>query len=287
VLVYLLLAAGRRRAVPVMGVDLGGELAAELRSLAARAGLARPPRFVVDPAAITASAVAFGLPGWHTVCLHGGLVARFRSDPEGFRAVVLHELAHIKNRDIGLTYATIAAWRVYLVALLLSATVSGAWQLLSGPVMLGTGAGTQLFWPGVRTEQLKSLAVMAFLVLLVYLARADVMRARETYADLDAAIWDARTAALQGNGKQPGPLAAFWQLWRTHPIPRQRAEVLTDASAVFRVSSLQMFLTGAAAVVILYWFQGDLSPLNGTLAGRCCSGADHVRRRRGVVAGSR
>jgi len=33
----------------------------------------------------------------------------------GFRAVVLHELAHVRNRDIDITYATVAIWRIHLV----------------------------------------------------------------------------------------------------------------------------------------------------------------------------
>lgn len=265
-LVYLLLAAGRRRVVPVTDVDPGGELAVELGQLTATAGLSLPlDRFVMDPTATTANAVAFGLPRRHTVCLHGALVARFWSDPVGFRTVVLHELAHIKNRDVGLTYVTRAAWRVYLIALLLPAAVSGVWLLVSDWIS-GTAAQS-VFWPPVRALELKSLVVTAFIVLLVYLARADVMRARETYADLDASAWGARTAAFASEEKLPGPLAAFWQLWRTHTGQRQRAEVLTDATAVLRVSSLQMFLTGAAAVVVLYQFQGDLSPGGGATGG--------------------
>jgi Zn-dependent protease with chaperone function len=260
-LVYLLLAAGRRRTVPVVAVGQGGELAEELTALTARAGLARLPRFVMDPAAMDADAVTFGLPGRYTVCLHAGLVKLFRSNPEEFRTVVLHELAHIKNRDVGLTYVTIAAWRVYLILLLLPTAVSSAWGLLSG------GKAVPVFWAVTRTADLKSLAVAAFVVLLVYLARTDVMRARETYADIDAAIWNERIAAPGGEGKGTGLLAAFWQLWRTHPVSRQRADASASAAAMFRVSSLQMFLTGAAVEMILYQFQDDLSPVSSAVGG--------------------
>jgi hypothetical protein len=247
-LTYLLLASGRRRVVPVADIDPDRELTTALAELTVIAALARPPRFVVDPTAAVVGAAAYGLPRRHTVCLNGGLVATLRSSPGTFRAVVLHELAHLRNRDVGLTYATIAAWRVYLVALLVPSSFSMVWLVLAGP-LFGRNAQS-VFLPAVRTGEIKSLVASAFLVLLVYLARADALRTREAYADLDAACWGASVGTLGEGLLKPGPLAAFWQLWRTHPGWQQRAVLPADASAVFRVSSLQMFLTGAAAVLI-------------------------------------
>ncbi|MFE4540856.1 M48 family metalloprotease [Streptomyces scopuliridis] len=59
---------------------------------------------VIDPAATSVSAVVFGRTRHPVVCLHGGLLAVRCSDPNRFQAVLLHELAHIANRDITLTY---------------------------------------------------------------------------------------------------------------------------------------------------------------------------------------
>lgn len=264
-LVYVLLASGRRRVAAAASVDPDGRLTAVLTELTATAGLDRPPCFVVDPTATTVSAVAYGLPRRHTVCLNGALVARLESDPATFRAVVLHELAHLRNRDVGLTYATLAAWRVYLIALLLPNIVAAAWMVL-GPALFGIDAQS-VFRPAEQNVELKFLAGAAFLVVLVYLARADALRTREAYADLDAAHWGAAVGSVAHQARSPGParpapLVAFLDLWRSHPGWRERAILQADAAAVFRVSALQTFLTGASAMLILEQF-GDVT---GTLA---------------------
>ena len=263
-LVYLRLARGRHRVMLAATGDSGGRLTGRLAGLTAIAGLDRPPRFVIDPAATRVSAVAHGLSRRHTVRLHGGLVARLESDPATFRAVVLHELAHVRNRDVGLTYATMAAWRVYVVALLLPTVISAAWVEL-GPVVFRANARS-VFLPAERNLELKFLVTAAFLVLLVLLARADALRTREAYAGLAAARWDAAArsrapaGSLAEDAARPGGLAwlaSFLDLWRTHPGRRQRAVLEADPSAVFRVSALPTFLTGAAAMLILSQFSAD------------------------------
>ena len=43
--------------------------------------------------------------------------------PADFDAVILHELAHIKNRDIDQAYLALAIWRAFVVAALLPLAV--------------------------------------------------------------------------------------------------------------------------------------------------------------------
>jgi Zn-dependent protease with chaperone function len=276
---YLALPAwkGRRsRIVPVAELDATGDLRRLLAGLTAAARLTRQPRFVIDPAAATTSAVVFGRPGRYTVCLPAGLVARRSGDPAGFRAVVLHELAHIRNRDVGITYATVALWRIYLIAALLPGAASAGWLLLSVNV-LGTDAHS-VFRSAADLLETRSLLLSAFTIVLVYLARADILRSRETYADLDAVRWGADAAAWQRPAAAPRPgrraggagrgwaaagrrgLASFLGLWRTHPGWAQRERSLADTSALFGVSSLQMFLTGAVASISSYELTLDLVP---------------------------
>lgn len=131
------------RVVPVDSIDEVGSLTRELTHLTATAQVTAPLRFVVAPAAFDSGAVAFGRPGRYTVCLHGGLVARRATDPEGFRAVVLHELSHIRKKDVDLTYATVALWRVFIVLVLLPYTARIAWLLTMGWL----GEDDSIFWP--------------------------------------------------------------------------------------------------------------------------------------------
>jgi hypothetical protein len=58
-------------------------------------------------------------PGRARIALAAGLLQSRSAHPDRFNATVLHELAHLRARDVGLTYATVALWRVFAVAVLL------------------------------------------------------------------------------------------------------------------------------------------------------------------------
>lgn len=251
VLLYWALPAWKGRGGRVIPVDAAaGSLPTLLAELATRAAVAPAPRFVIDPAAATASAVVFGRPGRYTVCLDAGLVAGRDRDPDGFRAVVLHELAHIRNRDVGVTYAAVALWRVYLIALVVPYAIVSAGQLLNVP-----GLSNNSIWSvSDRVSSLHALTLSVFLIALVYLARADILRSREIYADLAAAAWGADHGAWDRHSTRQRSRGAVWLasfagLWRTHPTWEQRQRSLASASLLRQVPALQMFLAGAAATI--------------------------------------
>ncbi|MGV9245422.1 M48 family metalloprotease [Streptomyces sp. NPDC003710] len=241
---------GRRaRVVPLEVTDDQGELRRLLAELVAVAGLRRTPCFVIAPAAATASAVVFGRPRRYTVCLHGGLVARRRRDPEGFRTVVLHELAHIRNRDVDFTYATVALWRVFLFAVLPAYVVWAAHDLWTSLKSAALGPAERL---GTGHEVVMSGVMIA----LVYLARADILRTREYYADLDALRWGADPQGWRhGADRQAEPgrarkaIVSFAALWRTHPAWDRRKAALTDPRELFRLNALTVAVTGVMATI--------------------------------------
>jgi Zn-dependent protease with chaperone function len=253
---------GRRsRIVCVDEIDRRGDLRPLLAELVSVAGLDRPPRFVVDPTAATTSAVVFGHPGRYTVCLHGGLVARRLVDREGFRGVVLHELAHIRNGDVRITYATIALWRVFLVAMLLP-YVARQVQLLFSSQFIRADSIASVLWFGTAPLATRDVLFSAFTVVLVYLSRADILRSREIYADLAAVGWGAAPTAWH-HGAHGGvvrsrigsALASFVELWRTHPRWDRRKYSLTDPSELFGLYALSTFLTGAAVALVVQQLQ--------------------------------
>ncbi|MFF8904782.1 M56 family metallopeptidase [Streptomyces olivaceoviridis] len=244
----------RSRVVPLDAMDVHGALRPLLDELTAVAGLTRPPRFVVDPAAQTAGAVAFGRRRRPTVCLDVGLVVTSDPHRDRFRAVVLHELAHLRNGDIGVTYATIALWRVFLVLILLPWAATGLDVLL----FAGTPDGRSLFAP-FNTH---SLVLGGLIVMAVYLTRAGILRNREIYADLMAARWGAsrepwEVPAAQRSGVWPRLFARFAELWHTHPSWALRRTSLSDPKALFALEALPLFLTGLSAD-ILVWHLGSL-----------------------------
>lgn len=240
--------ARRGRVIPVDAIDHDGDLRLLLADLTAIAGLAHTPRFVVDPATASTGAVVFGRNRRPTVCLHGGLLARRRTDPDGFRAVLLHELAHIRNGDVTLTYLTVAVWRVFL------AMVLPPYLVLSVRT-LSSWVGSP-FWSSGSISGIRSLLVTVVMGTLVYLARADVLRSREIYADLAAVRWGADPHGWAVETPQPagstlsGAFASFVELWRTHPRWDLRRGSLSDPAALFGIQALPMFLTGAAATLI-------------------------------------
>ncbi len=94
-----------------------------------------------------------------------------------FRAILRHELAHIRNRDVGITYFTIAIWYAFLLV----AVLPFALTLLDE----GVGSIFSVTW---------RLLVLAA---LVYLTRNAVLRSREVYADVRASVSDGPDGALR------------------------------------------------------------------------------------------
>ena len=230
------------RVVPVERVSDRGELWRELENLVDSAGLRVRPRFVVDLGAGTASAVVFGTAGKPTVRLNAGLVVTRTTDLARFRAVVLHELAHIRNGDVGITYATVAMWRVLLCAVLLPDAV-----LIVVLSLTGTSA-----------IELDALVQKALIVLMVYLTRADILRRRELYADRTAMRSGrvSRHALLPGTqdrqldqSRWSGAVTAVAEAWRTHPSWRRRDQALTAPDELFAMARLPMVVTGMAAAI--------------------------------------
>ena len=232
------------RVVPLSACDQDGEIAALLEQLATEAGLASSPKAVVNPAAMSANAVVYGSDTEPVICLYAGLLTCRTSDPQAFRAVLLHELAHIRHKDVTAAYATVALWRVFLALVLVPYAVWGATRL-------ATIVPTP-YWPGHAPVVIRYLAVPAFLTVLVYLARTDVLRVREVYADRAAVELGASPQGWAGHRKSSNNrmAAAFTELWQTHPRWDRRRESLADPAALFGVRGLPMFLTGASSTMI-------------------------------------
>ncbi len=237
----------RGRAVPVGESDHDEELQRLLSDLAARAGV-RNVRFTVDPAVATTGAVAFGRPGRYVVRLHGGLVARRHTDPDGFHAVILHELAHVRSGDVRLAYMTTALWRIFLVAVLLPYVALSARTLFSGLVF----GPSSLFWVGVVPILSRRIVLSLVLTAMLTLARADLLRHRELHADLTAVHWGASQSVWSRRAYGDHP-RRWWRLfidpWRTHPRWEQRVRSLGNPEALAGSFALPMLLTGIAALI--------------------------------------
>ena|GEM_PF-1667370 len=213
-----------------------------LTSLCQEAQLSRAPAFVWNPLA-SGLPVTFGRRHNHYVALSGYFVAHyFYADPAAFRAIILHELAHIRNRDIDKTFMTISACLAFVIV---------------GVVpLLGVIALTERAWH----ESIFLLAETALWSALVLLSGASVLRVREFYADVQASQWDGspaqvdRVLARMNAAPAHGP-GAYLSL---HPRGETRRAVLVDTTPLFRLGKWDALAIGFAAGVVIDTANGFL-----------------------------
>ncbi|WP_030939711.1 M56 family metallopeptidase [Streptomyces sp. NRRL S-646] len=237
VLLYVLIPRWKGRRARVVALQQA-DVVEWLTELAATSALRRAPRFVMDPKTLFgANAVVFGRPGRYTVRLDLGLVKLFHEDRSAFEATLLHEFAHIRNRDVDIAYLTVAVWRVFLIGVLLPFVAVNGWKLITADPA-----------PGLA----RNLVLAAFMVVLMYLTTADVLRSREIHADLDAVAQGADARYwTRHQGRRPVRRKVV-SLLLTHPDWEVRVAALADASAPVALGALPMVLTGVSVQLLGY-----------------------------------
>ncbi|BCJ63679.1 M48 family metalloprotease [Polymorphospora rubra] len=238
----------RRRRLARLSAATTPRLVADLDRLRRQAGLTRAPRWWVAPHRRTMGGQAFGLPGRRCVQLDAGLLLLRVTDPAAFRAVVLHELAHLRNRDVDMTYLTIAVWWAFLGVVVLPRVV-----LLMHPYLLidPTGWTWRSATPvAAPVGALLVLGSLLALTCLVYLIRNSVLRERETHADAVAAAVDGPDSALPGVlARLPKPRSPLGR-WGTHPAPRDRLRAVRDPSLPLVPRHWELVSAGLPAGVV-------------------------------------
>lgn len=218
--------------VPLAAED-APEVATQLAELCREAGLSRPPVFVWNPLEPATRALAFGRFGKYYVGLSGGLVIQHQTDPAAFRAVLRHELAHLRNRDINKTYFTVAIWPAFLVA------------------VLAPSLFTRLGIASLRPLVNEGLLILAA---LVYFTHNALLRTREYYADVRASGWDGPTGALRAALQRlPRPAQGRWRRpFQLHPDPQDRLHAVADPGILFRISYWESFAVGIAIALSVH-----------------------------------
>ncbi len=219
----------RMHLTPLTG-DESSALADRLEQLRERAGIG-PVIWLLQPLNFQLSAFAFGRFRRRFVAVSGGAVVAQSRQPAAFDAVVLHELGHIRNRDIDQTYLAVAIWRAFIVAALLPM----AWLLIFSRQL---GSPPRLLWRVV------------VLALIVYLLRNSILRAREFDADARVAELDPDTslgAVLAGLPPRRG-----WRVWHlgwVHPSGQDRAAALLDPAPLYRCGFWDGLAVGVVAAM--------------------------------------
>jgi len=168
VALYLLAPYWRIVSRRLIRLDRAGqpEACQEAERLIAGSGV-RIRRVWLDPEDPRVDGAAFGHPGFRCLVLNRGALSLRRSDPAGFRAVLHHEIAHVRNHDVDVMHATVALWRSFLWLIAVPA-------ILVFGRYLGTNNGDRLI----------TAFHLVVLLAVLYQMRNGVLRARELYADV-------------------------------------------------------------------------------------------------------
>jgi len=221
--------ARRRKLVPLAAEDAPAAVE-RIHALADEQGVRRP-ELLWNPLDPSPSGLAFGRPGRYAVAVGGGLVVKQATDPSAFDAVVRHELAHLRNRDVGITYLTLATWYAFLAV-----------AVLPFAVTLLTDSRNPFL--GV-TWRLLALA------LLVYLTRNAVLRSREVYADVRASSADGPGGALQRvlAALPAAPRDLIARVRSVHPDPAERLAAVEDTRPLFPLGAAAAFAAGLSSTI--------------------------------------
>lgn len=203
--------------------SIGPEIPAVVDDLAGVLRI-RVPRLLLDPqSGGTARMVAGGLHGGALV-IGPELALLHRRRPSQFRAVIAHELSHVRNTDVRLAEIATAAWLALILLVVVPYLVV---VILNGDMV------------AVAVQLVKFGAVIA----AVRLLRSALLRSREYEADIRASTLDRVRADLpetlaSGRARAHRP-------WSSHPPVRRRIEVLAQPAALLNTRWSDIFTLAA------------------------------------------
>jgi Zn-dependent protease with chaperone function len=219
--------------------DDTAEVLDHLNALCAKVGLTTPPSWYVR-AVPGRSGLAFGVVGRRRVRLDAGLLVHFDRDRARFDAVVLHELGHLRNRDIDKTYLTIALWWAFVAVVVAPFAVLVGHTALSDAPPAG---GPDPVLTEYLVDRPYALGQALVLAVLVYLVRNAVLRVRELHADVFLATHhDGDPAPFVSTGR-----AAWWARLGIHPPPSLRVAAVRDACTALRPTLWEIAAVGFSA----------------------------------------
>ncbi|MEX2551723.1 MAG: M48 family metalloprotease [Actinomycetota bacterium] len=202
-------------------------MAERFRELVEEAGLRRVPELLWSPVG-GGDAIAFGTFRRHQVALGAGLVAAYYAQPATFDAVIRHELAHFRNRDVGITYLANSLWYAFILLAIIPFLLV---KVIGDGLTLGVG------WR------------LAVLTALVFVVRNAILRARELYADVRASIWDGPAGRLAEVVTNLGTARRRTGFTLFHPSSSSRAAAMSDPGRLMPLSPWDALSAGLTATI--------------------------------------
>jgi hypothetical protein len=248
------------------------ELHAELDRLCREMELARLPQWLLATNVHDTDAMTLGLPGRRRIKLNADLAKLFHTDPVEFRTKVRHELGHLRNRDVDLTYLSLTIWWSFVVVAAVPFSVLSLCRLVLSDAVVRLPDGLILFInpngplrPDSVVKEVPTRDVIPYLIdapmaigvtsaltVLVFLTRNAILRVRESYADTVACRSPeskAELAAVIGRLSAKG--RHHWiTTFRTHPAAARRLAVIYQPGLLLRPEMWEMVGVGVAAGVL-------------------------------------
>jgi hypothetical protein len=207
--------------------------AAEVDRLVSEYGLVRRPAVWVDP--LASDSRVGGTEGRPLLFLDRATVRAYDEDMDRFRATVLHELAHLRNRDVRPTRLATTAWRSFLALAVVPYV---------GLLVLDVIGRRQK-----ALDDLHTTLAIAAMVVLVLLTRRALLRDRELGADATAGRYDDRGLLARRLALSRRPIRRPVFL-RTHPTAGQRRQAIAEPWNLPPLSFAQFAAAGIGLSVL-------------------------------------
>jgi TPR repeat protein/Zn-dependent protease with chaperone function len=224
-----MLKIGRLKPLPASELP---EIDDELRHICNSADISSPPTFVWNPLAAGLPLI-FGCGAKYYVAISGSFVSRFfYGDKNAFWAMILHELAHIRNGDVSKTWWVISLWFAFLLAGIAPSLAVVSWFLItrrwSDAIII---VNNNVLWTAV-----------------IVLSGLAVLRTREYYADVRASVWGGVSQINRALATLPKIFRHGWRrVLSLHPEAAERRRIVDDPSPLFRLGYFDAFGIGVAA----------------------------------------
>lgn len=196
----------------------------------------------------------FGTTNPYSIRLEGGLRTWLKIKPEMFKAVVLHEFAHIANQDIARSYYSHGVWWSI-----------GRFLAIPFLIVIGVYPIKAIFWGILEGNLLERLTValpeaarlffeIGTMLAVTFMIWARLLRIREYYADWQAAMWGAMKGLkriFQEQIERGEKQYSKFSLFQLHPTARERLDVLEHPEKLFKVSKAFSALVGVLLAYLL------------------------------------
>ncbi|MCB0182041.1 MAG: hypothetical protein KDI62_27695, partial [Anaerolineae bacterium] len=232
------------------------ELLHTIVELTHHAGLNSPPAVEIEPKLmIPYDGQIFGFKGGYALRIDGLTPATMKKAPARFRAFILHELAHITNRDISRYYFALALWSAVMLLVLFPLVGSGLLRLVFWQ-QTTPFPGAVNDWPYFFYEIVPRIAlilVQAGIITIVVIAIFQSLTwVRELYADWRTALWGVEAPLVEIIRSKMDGVAVKQNGWRNriplaparHPAGQQRIATLQQPRHLFIIKNDLPFFVG-------------------------------------------